>query len=159
MKKLILTMMFILLTLGQVWAVSPFRIKRLVGEYRHKDGFELVSIGPLGVGLLKHAVTRYGDLDKSDRKALASFKGVKGLIVLDFGDAPAKEKELFSAKMEKILSGEELIMEAKDDGERFYIYGTEKDGKLKDCILLSPGDAFVYVRGSISLEDLMKMNL
>ena len=77
MKKLILTMMFILLTLGQVWAVSPFRVKRLVGEYRHKDGFELVSIGPLGVGLLKHAVTRYGDLDKSDQ-----------LIILDFGDAP-----------------------------------------------------------------------
>lgn len=155
MKKLITTI-GILLTCTLVWAGKPAKVQTLINEYRHQDGFETISIGPLGMTLMRSIIHHSGDVDQDDLEVLRSFDSVRRLTIVDFEDAPASARERFTRKVERLLDGMELILEAKDDGDRFSIYGIEKGGKVRDCILYCPGSMLLCVRGSVNLEKLLE---
>lgn len=160
MKKLLLT--FIILLVPAVCAVStalagnPTReMQALINEYRHHEGFDGISVGPLGVTLLRTVALSSSDLDAEDREVLRSFNRITRITILDFENAEADIKALFVQKAKQILSRMELILETKDDGERLSIYGIDKGDEIRDCILWDSDGTVICVRGSVTLDKLM----
>ncbi len=154
MKKALLTLFLVLATLASAWAGKPSQLIRLARQYKGVDGFEMISLGPMGTALLKGAVSLSGEVDKEDRKTLKAFTDLRRFTLVDFEDIPADKKASFTAKVERILSGMELILEAKDDGETTRIYGIEKGNRLKDCILYCSDGTLLITSGSIGLDQL-----
>lgn len=140
--------------------VSRTSISAIIAECRGYDGVEVVNLGRLTTAALK-GVARIATIDEKDsREALALLRGVRGLTVLDYEDCSASVKARITRKLNRALSGCEMLMEASDDGEKMRIYGLvdEKSGKLKDCVIYTPSDyALVCVFGSISMDTLSKM--
>ena len=118
-----------------------------------------VDLGGVGLGLLKAAARTAADTPE-DREALKLFSGLKRLTIVDFSEAAPDVREKFLRKANRILSGGEMLMEAKDGGETVRIYGTaSEDGTLLEDIALLAGDALIFIRGSIrtdQVEALMK---
>ena len=151
----------LLLSLGTVaLAGEPNRqLRDLVSDYRTTEGFDVVDVGGLGLGLLKAAAKTAAETPE-DREALKLFNGLKRLTIVDFSDAAPEIKEKFLRKAKRILAEGELLLEAKDDDETVRIYGTTSaDGTLLKDIALLAGEALIFIRGSIStdqIDNLMK---
>lgn len=154
MKKVFIALIIALTAGMDMQAGNPARISHLVRQYKGQVGFDVVSIGPVGMKLLKGAAHLSKDLDDEDKAALKSFSGVKKLVIVDYEDASASVKAQFNQKVEKILEGMELLMEAKDDDETVRIYGVEDDGRLKDCVLHCHDGDLIFVKGSIAWSQL-----
>ena len=140
-----------LLSLGTVaLAGEPNRqLRNLVSDYRGTQGFDVVDIGGLGLSLLK-AAARTGAETPEDRAALKLFDGLKRLTVVDFSEAAPEVKDKFRRKVNRILAGQEMLLEAKDGDETVRIYGTSSDdGDLLEDIALIAGEALIFVRGSV----------
>lgn len=156
MKKIILTLT-LLLSATFLWAGKPInKVQTLVNEYRHNDGFDYVSLGPLALKLVKAVAFHDADMDPEDREILRSFSDIRRLTVLDFEDARDDVKERFVQKVQQALKGMELILEAKDDGDRLSIYGMDDGEKIHDCILWNPEGTLICVRGTVTLDKLME---
>ena len=156
MKKLILTIIVLFVSI-MTWAGSPAKVLTLMNEYKHHEGFDSVTIGPLGLSLMKSIVLSDKDLDDEDRKALQAFKQIRRLSVLDFGDAEAQLKARFVSKVSQVLNGMELLLEAKDSSSRLSIYGVDDGGTVRDCVLFDPEGTLICVKGKIDMESLMQM--
>ena len=153
MKKILLTLSLVLCLVPTAWAGNPAgKIRTLMNEFRDEPGFEVVDMGPLALGLIR-AAARTEAKNDDDRKALQVFKDIKRLTVLDFSDADAAHKEKFLRKAKRILADEEMLMEAKDDGETVRIYGlSNAAGNILEDIILLAGDALISVRGKIRAD-------
>ena len=155
MKKLLITLT-ILLAGTLAWAGNPAaKVQTLVNEFRHNEGFDGITLGPLGLSLVKTLALSDSDMDAEDREVLKAFTHIRRLSILDFEDARPDVKERFVSRVKKILEGMELILEAKDDGSRLSIYGIDNGKEIKDCILFDPSGTLICVRGSVTLEKLM----
>ena len=155
MKKILITLVM-LLSLGvAALAGDPHtQLRNLVSDYRGTQGFEIVDVGSLGLGLLKAAAKTAAETPE-DREALKVFDGLKRLTIVDFSDATPEVKEKFLRKANRILEQGELLMEAKDEGETVRIYGSSsKDGNVLQDIALLAGDALLFVRGSIRSDQI-----
>lgn len=152
MKKALLTLILALATMATAWAGKPSQLVRLARQYKGVNGFEMVSLGPMGTALLKGAASI--STDKEDWAALRSFSGIRRFTLVDFEDIPAAKKADFAAKVERILKGMDLILEAKDDGEITRIYGIDDGKRLKDCILYCSDGTLLITQGSIRLDQL-----
>lgn len=152
MKRLIITLTIALVAGLSAWAGTPAKVEKLVRQYKGQEGFEVVTLGRTSLGLLRSATSLSGDLDDEDRTALKAFKGIKKLILVDFEEAPAQAKAQFSAELERILGGMELIMETKDSTETMRIYGIEDGAKIRDCVIYSSDGDLLYAAGSIDLN-------
>lgn len=160
MKKLLLTFTLFLgpalFAVTMALAGNPAgKMQTLINEYRHHEGFDGISVGPLGVALLKTIALSDSDLDEEDRAVLRAFNKIKRVTILDFEDAEADVKARFVQKAKQILSGMELILEAKDDGDKLSIYGVDKGDEIRDCILWDPDGTIICVRGSVTLDKLV----
>ena len=135
------------------WAGNPSgKIRTLVNDFRNEPGFEVVDMGPVALGLIR-AAARGEVKNDDDRKALQVFKDIKRLTILDFSDADAARKEKFLRKAKRILADEEMLMEAKDDGETVRIYGlSNAAGNILEDIIILAGDALISVRGKIRAD-------
>ena len=128
------------------------QLRTLVNEFRNEPGFEVVDMGPVALGLIR-AAARGEVKNDDDRKALQVFKDIKRLTILDFSDADAARKEKFLRKAKRILADEEMLMEAKDDGETVRIYGlSNAAGNILEDIIILAGDALISVRGKIRAD-------
>lgn len=155
MKKLLITLT-ILLAGTLAWAGNPAaKVQTLVNEFRHNEGFDGITLGPLGLSLVKTLALSDSDMDAEDREVLKAFTHIRRLSILDFEDARPDVKERFVSRVKKILEGMELILEAKDDGSRLSIYGIDSGKEIKDCILFDPSGTLICVRGSVTVEKLM----
>ncbi len=87
MKKLLITLLM-LLSLGTAVRAGDqnSQLKSLVSSYKGTEGFEIVDIGSIGLGLLKAAAKSAAETPE-DRAALELFKGLKRLTIVDFSDA------------------------------------------------------------------------
>ncbi len=160
MRKLLITLLMVLSLSAAAWAEGQnASLRSLVSSYKGTEGFEVVDLGGVGLGLLKAAARTAADTPE-DREALKLFDGLKRLTVVDFSDAAPEAREKFLRKAKRILSAGEMLMEAKDGGETVRIYGTSSaDGTLLKDIALLAGDALIFIRGSIrtdQVEALMK---
>ena len=155
MKKLLITLT-ILLAGTLAWAGNPAaKVQTLVNEFRHNEGFDGITLGPLGLSLVKTLALSDSDMDAEDREVLKAFTHIRRLSILDFEDARPDVKERFVSRVKKILEGMELILEAKDDGSRLSIYGIDNGKEIKDCIRFDPSGTLICVRGSVTVEKLM----
>jgi len=156
MKKLLVTLT-ILLTGTMLWAGAPAKVQTLMNEYKHHDGFDHVSIGPLGMTLMKGIILSDKDLDAEDRAALGAFEKIRRLTILDFEDAQADVKARFISKLQRLLNGMELILETKDSDSRLSIYGVDDGQTVRDCILFDPDGTLIVVKGKIGIDKLMEL--
>ena len=154
MKKILLSLT-LLLSGVLLWAGTPEKMQTLINEYRHQDGFDTVSIGPLGMSLMKGIIRFSDDVDSEDLAVLRSFDSIRRVTIVDFEEADESIRQRFTRKVEKLLSRMELILEAKDDGSRLSIYGIDNGKEIKDCILFDPSGTLICVRGSVTVEKLM----
>ena len=155
MKKILITLLM-LLSLGTVaLAGEPNRqLRNLVSDYRGTEGFDVVDIGGIGLSLLK-ATAKSAAKTPEDREALNLFNGLKRLTVVDFSEAAPEIKDKFLRKVSRILQGSEMLLEAKDGDETVRIYGTSSDdGNLLEDIALIAGDALIFVRGTIRMDQI-----
>ncbi|MBO6063805.1 MAG: DUF4252 domain-containing protein [Bacteroidales bacterium] len=155
MKKLLITLLM-LLTLGaaaRAGEQNP-QLRSLVSSYKGTEGFDIVDIGGISLGLLKAAAKSAAETPE-DREALKLFNGLKRLTIVDFSDAAPETREKFLRKANRILNGGEMLMEAKDGDETVRIFGTSsEDGSLLEDIALLAGDALIFVRGSIRADQI-----
>ena len=160
MKKILVTLVM-LLSLGTAALAGNqnAHLRNLVSSFKGTEGFEVVDIGGIGMSLLKAAAKSAAETPE-DREALKLFNGLKRLTVVDFSDAAPEAREKFLRKAKRILEKGEMLMEAKDDGETVRIYGTSSaDGALLHDIALLAGDALIFVRGTVPMDqvgELMK---
>ena len=140
---------------AMAWAGNPSgKLRTLVNDYRNEPGFEIVDLGGLGMGLLRAAAKSSVDSEE-DRQALEMLRGIKRLTVLDFSDAAEHLKDQFLRKAKRILSDEELLMEAKDGEETVRIYGlTSKDASLLEDIIILAENTLISVKGKIRMDQL-----
>ena len=152
MKKILLTLCMVLCLVPTAWAGTPTgKLRTLVNEFRDEPGFEIVDMGPLALGLIR-AAARTEAKNDDDRKALQVFTDIKRLTVLDFSDADAAHKEKFLRKAKRILADEEMLMEAKDDGETVRIYGLSNVSDILEDVIILAGDALISVHGKIRAD-------
>ena len=142
------------------WAGNPGgKLRSLVSSFKGTEGFDIVDLGGPAMLLLKAAARAEVD-DPEDRAAMDLFRSLRRLTVVDFSEAAPEKREKFLRKLDRILEGEEVLMEARDGGEKVAIYGlTSKDGSRIDDIIIRADDALISVRGSIrtdQIEALMK---
>ena len=145
---------------GEAWAGNPGgKLRSLVSSFKGTEGFDIVDLGGPAMLLLKAAARAEVD-DPEDRAAMDLFRSLKRLTVVDFSEAAPEKREKFLRKLDRILEGEEVLMEARDGGEKVAIYGlTSKDGSRIEDIIIRADDALISVRGSIrtdQIEALMK---
>ena len=157
MKKTVITFLLLTATLLTAWAGKPEKLERLARQYKGEEGFEMVSIGRLGLRLFGGMVVASGDLDQEERAALKVFKGLNKLIVIDFEEIPQARKATFATKVEKILNGMDLILESKDKEETFRIYGIDDGKDIRDCILYSSDGSLIVTKGRFSLDAIGKL--
>ena len=128
------------------------KIRSLVDTYKGTEGFDVVDIGGVGMKLLR-AAARTAAETPEDRQALNVLNGIKRLTVVDFSDAAPEAREKFLQKARKLLSGGEMLLEAKDGGETVRIYGSssENGNVLEDIVILAE-DALISIRGTIRAD-------
>ena len=110
---------------------------------------EMVSIGGLAMKL--------GKAIGGPNREIPAVRGINNMLVVSYDDCPDHIKNLFNTRMSRELNGCELLMEAKDNGQKMSCYGTtSNDGaKISDIIMFVPDDgALICFFGTISADDL-----
>ena len=157
MKKILITLLMIL-SLGtgaQAGRANQNpQLRNLVTSYKGTEGFEIVDLGGVALSLMKAAARSAAETEE-DRQAMALFKGIKRLTVVDFSDASDHAREAFLRKANRILDQGEMLMEAKDGGETIRIYGSSsKDENFLEDIVLLAEDTLIFVRGTIRIDQI-----
>lgn len=116
MKKILFTLLIAFTAVSYAAAIRPGRIQTLVSEYRGTEGFDVLRVGPIGMGFLKLAVHASAGLDKEALAVLSSVRGLKGITIVDFEDA--EYKEAFTVKLENMIvkgagNGDTVVDEKK----------------------------------------------
>ena len=141
--------------------VNSGAVTDLIREYNLTEGFETVSVGGLGLGLVR--MIAKASMDEEERAALEIMDGLRKVVVLDYEDADSSQRESFTRKMTDILDRAEKILEVKDEEDILNIYGTcANDGdSIDDLIIFCPGDySLICLFGSVSAQkvaDLIEM--
>lgn len=135
--------------------VSISALSALINEYRGEEGFEVVKVGRLGTAGIKSIIRASGDGDS--KEVMQIIRGINKFIVIDFDDCRTDVKNQFRRKAERLLNDENLILEAKEDGQKVKIYGVVSNNAntLRDFVLYVPDEgAMICAFGSISLSAL-----
>ena len=93
--------------------------------------------------------------DPDAKEALRLMKGVRGIYVFDFEDCSQHDKSRITRRLNRILSGSEVLMEASEGGDKMRIYGVvdENAGTVKDFVLYTPTDCvLICIFGTISMD-------
>ena len=129
-------------------------LKSLCQEYKGKEGFEVVNLGPMAMSLMRTAAKMEADPD--DRQAINILKGIKRMMVVDYEDSRKADRDSFNAKVEQVLKSMELLMSVMDEGETVEIYGDYDEGSalLGNVVVFMPSEGgLVAFSGSIRMED------
>lgn len=134
----------------------------IVRNYHHEDGFEVISVGKLGISLAR--IIASAEADAEEKAALDVLKDINKVVVVSYDEAEEPKRKAFNTRMTKALDGAEKILEVKDEGEAVNIYGTSVNGgeSIDDLLIFIPEDCtLVCILGSISADriaDLIEMS-
>ena len=161
MKKIIAMMLSAVLATGmpaeavqKTKKVDSGAVAGVVSDYNLEQGFEVVSLGGLGLGLIRLIATAAVGTEE-EKAAIELMDNLKRVIVVVYDEAESSRKASFERKIGGILDNAEKIMEVKDEGDVVNIYGTSSDdgGKIDDLIIYNPGEcALICLFGSISSQ-------
>ena len=173
MKRLITIVLLAAFTVGSALPgaaaadrkkVNTGAVAGLVREYNVYPGFEVVSVGGLGLGLVR-MIAKASAESEEERVALEILDGLRKVIVVEYEGADENRKDSFSRKVARLLENAEKIVEVKEDGETLDIYGTSASGgeRLDDLIVFIPEDCtLICLFGSISsdkIADIIEMEM
>ena len=134
------------------------RIALLVSEYSSVENFDVVTLGRLGLGLVKVAIRKSGDEDAM--ALIHAMKDIKRITITNYEDCDRSVKVEFSSRLAKLLDKDQLLIEAKDSGELLQIFGVPSDdgSKITDLIISAPDEgALICVQGSIPMEKVIEI--
>ena len=141
---------------------SKNRIGSFIADCRHYEGAEVVHLGSFATSLGKGILKIVSIDDPEAREMLKMIKDVRSLYVLSYEDSSKSVQAKVNSRLEKILEGSQMLMEAKDGDDKMRIYGiVDEDGeKVSDFILHTPSEcAVICILGSISTEAIAKIAL
>ena len=158
MKKIIFVMMMLAGVASGAKAsdrgkTSTREVISLVRNYDHHEGFEIVSVGKLGIGLAR--IIANANADEDEKAALGILKDINKVVVVSYDEADQTKRQAFNSGMGKIMDKAEKILEVKEEGETVNIYGTSVNGgeSIDDLMIFIPEDCtLVCILGSISAE-------
>jgi len=132
---------------------------RLVNEFKSEEGFDVVSVGSFGLGLVKMVAKLEAD-DEEDRQALKLLDNINKVVVVEYEEASDADRKAFDSRLGHILENAEKVLEVKEDGENLNIYGTSADdgGSIDDLMIYVQEDcALICILGSVSMEDIASL--
>lgn len=132
---------------------------RLVKEFRHEEGFEMVDIGKLALSVMRATARRAADTP-GEKETVAAFSGVTQLVIGNCSDCPEKVRNAFTTRVRKLLKGEDPLLEVKDQGDLLQIFGTvsEDAAEIRDVIIINVSDGDVICAfGSIPMSFLHRI--
>ena len=147
MKKLILSLLII--SSGLTLFAQPAGFDRLYYQYKGEEGVVALKIP----GFVMKLAASIADLDREEKALLKSLRSVTVLTIEEehlYPDVNFTEEINFS----KLNNGYLLLMEVHDENEDVIIAAREKNGKLRDLIVVVGGDdnVLVHVRGRMDSD-------
>ena len=163
MKKIISVIILVFMTagIGLFQAKAADRkldagdLNRLISRYEDEEGFEVVKFGNIPLGLVK--LIANATASEEDKKALEIFDGINKFIVVEYYGASSSKKTAFIKDLSSILDGVEKIVEVKDSGDSFEIYGSlSKDGEKINNVVINTFDdcSLVCFFGTVKMKDI-----
>ena len=147
MKKLLFSA--IILIFGVSLFAQPAGFDRLYYEYKGEEGVMALKIP----GFVMKLAASMADLDREEKKLLKSLRSVTVLTIEDDHLYPGVNftEEI---NLSNMRGGYKLLMEVHDGDEDVIIAAREKDGKLRDLIVVVGGDenVLVHVRGRMDSD-------
>lgn len=145
MKKLILSLLT--LSLGLTLFAQPAGFDRLYYQYRGEEGVVALRVP----GFVMRLAASLGDLEGEEKALLRSMRSVTVLTIEDTYRYPGLN---FTEEIK--LDGDQyrLLMEVHDGHEDVLIAAREKNGKVRDLIVVVGGDenVLVHVRGRMESD-------
>lgn len=138
------------------------RIGNFIADCRSYEGAEVVHLGSFATSIGKGVLKIASIDDPEANEVLELIKDVRSLYVFNYEDCSKSVKEKVNGRLQKMLVGSQVLLEAKDGEDKVVIYGIvdEEEGKIKDFILHTPSEcAVICILGSISADALAKLAL
>ena len=139
----------ILLTFGLSMFAQPAGFDRLYYEYKGEEGVVALKIP----GFVMKLAGSMADLDREEKALLKSLRSVTVLTIEEGHLYPGVNftKEI---NLSNMRGGYKMLMEVHDGDEDVIIAAREKDGKLRDLIVVVGGDenVLVHVRGRMDSD-------
>lgn len=163
MKKLLILVALMSLTVTLKASTTKERgslgkLSSTIAEFSDVEGFDVVSVGRIGTAAVK-SLARLAylkeDGDKDATEVMKLIGGVRKVAVVDFDDCKEADKAKFKRKIERILTEDCLVMEAKDGRNAMKIFGVldEKVERFDNFVLYAPEDcALICLFGTIPLS-------
>jgi hypothetical protein len=148
MKKLLTLSIAILLT-GTVLSAQTIETERLYQKYRGEKG--VVSLWIPGI-VMKLAAS-IADLEPAEAAFLRSIRSIR-LLTIDDPDLYPGVNFTREASLTPGRNGYEVMMQVTSDGEDVMILGRERNGRLKDMLVLVGGDdnVMVHIKGRLNAD-------
>lgn len=157
MKRYIFILLMLAVSLvGNAKTKVSSSIISIVNKYESEPGCDVVSIGNLGLDIIKILGKLSAD-SKEDKDVLSVFDGINKILVVDFEEMEAVKRQELNSRFASTLDGAEKIIEVKDEEDTLLVYGTTgKSGEsIKDIIIYVPADcALICFWGSIDFDKL-----
>jgi hypothetical protein len=147
MKKLLISTF--ILAVGISLMAQPIQFDRLYYQYKGEEGVVALRIP----GFVMKLAGAIGDLDQEERTLLRSLRSV---TVLTIDDPQLYPGVNFTEEIHLSFTDEpyRLLMEVHDEDEDVIIAAREKNGKVRDLIVVIGGDdnVLVHVRGRMDCD-------
>ena len=147
MKKLLISTF--ILAIGISVMAQPIQFDRLYYQYKGEEGVVALRIP----GFVMKLAGAIGDLDQEERTLLRSLRSV---TVLTIDDPQLYPGVNFTEEIHLSFTDEpyRLLMEVHDEDEDVIIAAREKNGKVRDLIVVIGGDdnVLVHVRGRMDCD-------
>ena len=147
MKKLILSLLII--SSGLTLFAQPAGFDRLYYQYKGEEGVVALKIP----GFVMKLAASIADLDREEKALLKSLRSVTVLTIEEehlYPDVNFTEE----INLSNLDNSYKLLLEVHDADEDVYIAAREKNGKLRDLIVVVGGDdnVLVHVRGRMDSD-------
>jgi len=145
MKKLILSLLIV--SFGMTLLAQPAGFDRLYYEYKGEEGVVALRIP----GFVMKLAGAIADLDHEEKALLKSLRSVTVLTIEEQNLYPGVN---FTDEINLSADHYQLLMEVHEENEDVLIAAREKNGKLRDLIVVIGGDenVLVHVRGRMDSD-------
>ena len=163
MKKVLLSILTLMTLLTPALAgggVSKNQLSSFISECRRYDGVEVVRLGGLTAMALKTTIRLAAADDPDARELVKLISNIKRVCVVDYEDCEPAVRDKISRKLDRILSGSDLLLETRENGQAMQIYGVvdERAGTVRDFVMHdASGSSLICFFGSISIDKLSRI--
>ncbi len=147
MKKILFSAL--ILTFGISLFAQPAGFERLYYEYKGEEGVMALKVP----GFVMKLAGSMADLDREEKALLRSLRSVTVLTIEEdhlYPDVNFTQE----INLSKMKGGYKMLLEVHDGDEDVLIAAREKNGKLRDLIVVVGGDenVLVHVRGRMDSD-------